>query len=60
MRRVPVDLLRPGMKVARPVYGPYGQLLLNAGVVLNAAYIRRLRALGVASLYIDEGWAPDL
>jgi len=60
LRRVPVDLLRPGMKVARAVYGTHGQLLLNAGVVLNAAYIRRLKALGVPALYIDEGWAPDI
>lgn len=60
MRRVAIDNLRPGMKVGRAIQNSSGYTLLNAGVILNEKYIARLRLLGIPSLYIDDGFLPDI
>ncbi|SHE90771.1 HD-GYP domain-containing protein [Desulforamulus putei] len=60
MRRVSLQHVKPGMKVGRPVFNSNGQVLLNAGVILNERYIARLRLLGIPSLYIDDGLLPDI
>lgn len=59
MRKLPLGSLRPGMKVARAVYGSSGQALLQRGVVLTSRYITQLRELRVPSLYIDDGLLDD-
>jgi len=40
MRRVPITSLKPGMCVARPVYGSAGQALLQRNVMLTHRYNR--------------------
>ena len=60
MRRVSIDNLKPGMKVGRAIQNSSGHTLLNAGVILNDKYIARLRLMGIPSLYIDDGFLPDL
>lgn len=55
MRRIPVNALRPGMRVARPVYGSSGQVLLQRDVILTRRYVAHLKELGVPFLYIDDG-----
>jgi len=55
MRKIPIVSLKPGMKVARPIYGSSGQTLLQQNVVLTRRYIQHLRELGVPALYIDDG-----
>lgn len=60
MRRVPVDMLRPGMKVGRALYNSRGELLLNAGVILTAKNIERLKLLKIPALYIDDGFLGDI
>lgn len=60
MRRVPLNLISPGMKVGRPVINGNGQVLLNAGVILTEKYLHRLKLLGIPSLYIEDGYLPDL
>ncbi|GAB6158850.1 HD-GYP domain-containing protein [Desulfotomaculum varum] len=60
MRRVSLQHVKPGMKVGRPVLNSNGQVLLNAGVILNERYIARLKLLGIPSLYIDDGFLPDI
>ncbi|KAF0197654.1 MAG: metal dependent phosphohydrolase [Bacillota bacterium] len=55
MRKIPVAALKPGMKVARPIYGSSGYVLIQQNVVLSRRYIEQLRQLGVPSLYIDDG-----
>lgn len=60
MRRVSLNLISPGMKVGRPVINSNGQVLLNAGVILTEKYIHRLKLLGIPSLYIEDGYLPDL
>ena len=55
MRKIPLAALKPGMKVARPIYGSSGHVLLQQNVLLSRRYIEQLRLLGVPSLYIDDG-----
>lgn len=55
MRKIPLVSLKPGQKVARPIYSSSGQILLQQGVVLTRRYIAHLRELGVPALYIDDG-----
>ena len=54
MRRVQINFLEPGMKIARPVYGSNGRLLLASGLTLTKKFIKRLGDLGIGSLYIED------
>ncbi len=54
MRRVSVELLEPGMVVARSIFDSEGKCLLGAGVVLTEYYIQRLKDLGIASVYVKD------
>ncbi|NLV91222.1 MAG: HD-GYP domain-containing protein [Firmicutes bacterium] len=54
MHIVRVDKLKPGMRLARPVFSPDGGLLLATGVVLQESYIRRLAQLGYLAVYIGD------
>ncbi|WP_031513388.1 HD-GYP domain-containing protein [Desulfofalx alkaliphila] len=60
MRKIGIEFLKEGMKVARPVYNNNGQVLLNAGVLLNKKYISKLKELNIPALYIDDGLLPEL
>lgn len=60
MRKISIDLVRPGMKVGRSIYNSNGQVLLQAGVILTQRYIHRLKLLGIPAVYIDDGWLPDI
>lgn len=60
MRRVSLEVAKPGMKVGRAIVNSNGQVLLNAGAILNDKYIARLKLLGIPSLYIDDGLLPDI
>lgn len=60
MRRLSLELVKPGMKVGRAIRNSNGQILLNAGVILNKKYISRLKLLGLQSIYIDDGLIPDI
>lgn len=54
MQKLPIVLLKPGMKVARTVYNTDGQVLLTSGMMLNSHFISRLRMLGVISVYVED------
>jgi HD-GYP domain-containing protein (c-di-GMP phosphodiesterase class II) len=60
MRRVSVSSLRPGMKVAKPVYDSFGFLLLNTGLELKREYIENLKKLEVPALFIVDNLIPDV
>lgn len=44
-----------GLKAARNIYSSDGTLLIAAGFEVREAYIKRLKELGVYSVYIDDG-----
>jgi hypothetical protein len=53
MKQVSVGQLKPGMVVARNVYGKNENLLLGKGTTINSGTIEHVSRLGVASLWID-------
>lgn len=57
--RVPVAFLRPGMKVARPVYNAEGLILLNTGIVLRKSYIEQLKKFRIPAVYVAENSLPE-
>lgn len=60
MRLVPIDQVTPDMRLGQAVQGEDGRVLLQAGVLLHPEYIRRLKELGYAALYVLDGIADDL
>ena len=60
MRRVPTERLKPGMRVGRTIINANEQVLLAAGSLLNETVIARLQKLNIPSVYIDDGFLPDL
>jgi len=55
MRRIPVEYLIPGLKVAYPVIDGQGRILINAGTILTSVMINRLKKLRYSWLYIYDG-----
>lgn len=60
VRKIPVSLLRPGMVLYRPVFGPDGQLWLNAGVELKSKYITSLWRAGISFVFISDPLLSDV
>ena len=60
MRKLTIDFLKPGMKVARPIYNETGNVLLKQGAILNDHYINRLKKLDIPAIYIDDGLLPEM
>jgi len=64
MRRINIRYLQPGMTVARTIYSSSGKVLLAAGMKITPKYIKRLREVGVASVYVKDdlfdGNIPDV
>lgn len=59
MRRVPTDLLQPGMRVGHNIYNSRGETLISQDVVLHKRYIDSLKRLGIPALYITDESLPE-
>lgn len=60
MRRVHIDEIAPGMKLARTLFYQYGGIMLAAGAQLDDKAIGRLREFGYTSLYIHDDDVQDV
>jgi len=60
MLRIPLKKARPGMILARHIYNSNGKVLLAAGVQLEEHYIKRLKALGISSIYIHDKYTDGI
>ncbi len=60
MRRIPIDMLRPGMKVGLSIYNNRGDILVQKDVVLTRFYIERLKKHNVPALYIIDDFLPEM
>lgn len=60
MRKVQLSMVKPGDKIAKPVFQENGNVLLGQGVELNDRYIERLQNLGIDVLYIEDGLTDDI
>jgi hypothetical protein len=53
MPKIPVDKLEPGMKLARPIVGKNGMVMLGEGTEITEKWIERIRDMEIASIFID-------
>lgn len=60
MRRVAVNYLKSGDILALPVKGSNGTILLTEGSRVNEAIIKKLSALGVFAVYVEDSSLPNL
>ncbi|WP_338042483.1 HD-GYP domain-containing protein [Paenibacillus ginsengarvi] len=60
MRLVPIQLCRPGMRLARKVYNEEGFVLLAEHVELSQGMIQRLSQYGIPHLYIEDSRTNDV
>ncbi len=54
MRVIPLEKVKPGMVIERPVIGLGGKVLLSRGVKIDERYIKRLKEIGISALYIRD------
>jgi HD-GYP domain len=60
MRRILLDNVTAGMKLAKPLYSADGKILLNAGLEVKDRYIDRLHDLEVTYVYIEDELTTDI
>lgn len=60
MRRILLENIETGMKLAKPIYSADGRILLNAGLELRERYVGRLRELDVTYIYIEDDLTADV
>ncbi|MDD4600442.1 hypothetical protein SDC9_05960 [bioreactor metagenome] len=60
MRRILLDNITSGMKLAKPLYSAEGMILLNAGIELKERFIGRLHELDVTYVYIEDDLTNDI
>lgn len=59
MQRIPIDLAKPGMKLAKPINSDRGMILCGAGTELSEELIARLSDMGVSRISV-EGHPVDM
>lgn len=60
MRFVPVNCLREGMILGRPLMGKNGELLLNSGAIIHTSYIEKIKELGYNGVYVDDDLSKEI
>ena len=54
MRKVHIDNVEPGVKLAKAVFSPEGRILLSSGVELEKKFIDRLKRCNISQIYVDD------
>ncbi len=54
MRKVHVDKVEPGTRLAKAVFTADGRILLTTGMKLRANFIEKLKMFGITEVYIDD------
>lgn len=55
MRKKHIDLVKPGEINGKTIYSfIHKKSLLNAGIIIEAKYIRRLKEMGVGYIYVED------
>ncbi|WHH60471.1 HD-GYP domain-containing protein [Petroclostridium sp. X23] len=60
MRRVSIEKVQSGMRLAKSIYSEDGQVLLGTGVELKETYIERLRNFNISEIYIEDELSKDI
>ncbi len=54
MRKVKVDAIQTGEKLARTIFSPDGGVLLTEGVELTNGFVGRLKQYGISEIYLQD------
>ena len=55
MQKISYLQVKPGMKLAKPIWHPYSyKILLNAGTIITGIYVKRLTELQIKEIYISR------
>lgn len=57
---VPIEEVKEGMKLGRPIYSFTGQVLLQKGITLTSAYINKLKQLGYNGVYVYDSLCSEI
>jgi HD-GYP domain-containing protein (c-di-GMP phosphodiesterase class II) len=57
MRLVPIECAKNGTFLAKTIFDNNGRLLLREGMALNDKYVRRIKELGIYSIYIKDEYS---
>lgn len=60
MRRVNIESIQMGLKLARTIFSSDGGVLLAQGVELKESYIERLRNHGINEIYLEDEISVDI
>jgi len=60
MRVISIDDLTSGMRLSQPILSENGSILLRQDVVLLESYIRRLKNMNIAYVYIQDAETMDI
>ncbi len=60
MRRVNINKVSLGSKLARCIYSPDGGILLSEGMEIREVYLERLRSYGIQEVYLDDELSADI
>jgi len=60
LRRISLEYAKPGMKLAKPLYDKWGNMLLSAGAIFNERRLRLLPHKGVRELSIEDSRVDDV
>lgn len=60
MRKIPIELLKRGMRLSYPIHNDDGKILLHSGVSFTESYINRLKLRDVPFVYIEDNIIPDI
>ncbi|MBF0558142.1 MAG: hypothetical protein HQL08_05130 [Nitrospirae bacterium] len=58
MKRVLIDRLKPGMKLAKPVVNDAGMILIGEGTLLTGTHINRLENMSISSVFVEGTSGP--
>lgn len=54
MRKIHIDQISPGSKLAKAIFTAEGRILLTAGMKIKKSYIDKLRLSGISEVYVDD------
>ena len=60
MRYIPIRYLKPGMICGKNIIGKNGQVLLKHGVIIEHAYIEKIKFLDFHGIYIEDALSEDI
>ena len=60
MRFLSIDKVTPGNRLAKPLLGERGTILLREDYELTESILNKLKELGVSGLYIDDELSKDI